>query len=84
MAKRDKASHEQDGLEHHREITNTGGHLDDDGLERSERQRTGAFDENEGAPSTNKTGDDAWHHRANRRSEKSEGSEPMRGGNTPR
>jgi hypothetical protein len=31
-----------------------------------------------------KEGDDAWHNRANRSSEKSEGNVPMQGGNTAR
>jgi hypothetical protein len=80
MAKQDKALHEQDGLERHREITNTGGQLDDD---RGERRNAPGADEAEGL-STDKVGDDAWHHRANRRSEKGDDPVPMQGGNTAR
>ena len=78
MANRDKALHEQAGLEHHREITNTGGRLDGE----PERSRRAPGPDDSEPRSTNKVGDDAWHHRANRRSEKSEGSRPMQGGNT--
>ena len=80
MAKQDKALHEQEGLERHREITNTGGELDDDHGERRNAPGTEEPDELQ----TNKVGDDAWHHRANRRSEKGGDSVPMQGGNTAR
>jgi hypothetical protein len=80
MANTDKASHDQAGLERHREITNTGGQLDDD---RGERQNAPGVGDEVGL-STNKVGDDAWHHRANRRSEKGDDSVPMQGGNTAR
>jgi hypothetical protein len=81
MANKDKATNEQPGLDRRREITNTGGRLDDDpSAERPERERTAG----EHPTSVGKSGDDAWHGRSNRRSEKSEDAEPMRGGNQPR
>ena len=84
MANEEKAMPEQEGLENHREISNTAGHLakEDDDTER----RPMRADDGEVGPRKAglKTGDDEWHNRANRRSEKGEGSEPMGGGNTAR
>lgn len=86
MATKDKATFDQDGLEQHREITNTGGHLDRDPAERALREGPGrqTTGKGEGPEKAGlKTGDDAWHNRVNRGSEKGEGSRPMQGGNTP-
>lgn len=81
MANKDKATHDQPGLENRREITNTGGQLDaDPSAGRPERERTAG----EHPTSVGKSGDDRWHQRSNRSSEKDEGAEPMRGGNQPR
>lgn len=87
MANKDKAMTEQDGLERHREITNTGGRLDreDGGEEEPRPARAGEHDGGEGPEKAGrKTGDDDWHNRVNRRSEKGEGADPMYGGNVRR
>lgn len=84
MAIKDKALWDQKGLGQHREITNSGGRLDSEMGETT--RKAGRADEEETGPEKagRKEGDDAWHNRANRSSEKSEGNVPMQGGNTPK
>jgi hypothetical protein len=81
MATKDKATFEQPGLENRREITNTGGTLDDDSSEDTTRRGV-ASDEADTPAERGKSGDDAWHARANRSGERGENAVPMSGGNT--
>jgi hypothetical protein len=85
MATKDKAMFDQKGLGQHREITNTGGKLDEE-MESDESPRRAANAEADKGPEKAglKTGDDAWHNDANRSSEKGDGAVPMQGGNTAR
>jgi hypothetical protein len=84
MAIKDKALWDQKGLGQHREITNSGGRLDSE-MDETPRNAERAGEEASGpAKAGRKEGDDAWHNRANRSSEKSEGNVPMQGGNTAR
>jgi len=83
VANKDKATHDQAGLDNRREITNTGGRLDADPSEQQSEQGERTADDR--SPATiGKSGDDAWHHRSNRRGDRGEDAEPMRGGNLPR
>ena len=83
MAIKDKALWDQKGLGQHREITNTGGSLDSEMDEERAHEARSVDEEPTGPEKAGpKTGDDAWHNRANRSSEKSEGNVPMQGGNT--
>ena len=66
----------------HREITSSGGQFADPAIEPKPRR----IDETERdePQSGRKEGEDEWHNRANRSSEKGEGAVPMGGGNRPR
>jgi hypothetical protein len=84
MANKDKAMHEQPGLERRPEITNTGGRLDHDPSEDASAQTTDRGDAEYPVTAGRKSGDDAWHDDANRSGDRGENAEPMRGGNMRR
>ena len=66
----------------HREVTSTGGHFADEAKDRGAGPVPEA--EREAPKSGRKEGEDAWHNRANRSSEKGDGAETMGGGNRAR
>jgi len=66
----------------HREIKGSGGHFADEAKDRTV-QPIAESDRDE-PKSGRKEGEDEWHNRANRSSEKSEGADKMGGGNRAR